>query len=168
MKLFGNPEGLELLARVLIFLGDPEAEQVLSHVADRGAVLRSALGFLKGEDRQEAAFLTAYLLGDAPLLEEAVRGMDFGHPRFSPYAVPAFLKLADLFYMKGKLTKALSYYREVVRRSGADSEERWWALFRLAVIGEQLKDRETLKWVVKEAKDKDNIWSRVIATLWEG
>ncbi len=188
LKLFGDPQGTELLARVLVFLGDPEAERVLPYVADRGvslllqgkmhilrgdgekagAVLRTALSLLKGEDRQEATLLTAYLTGDPSLLEEAIGEIDFEHPRFSPYAVPAFLRLADLFYQRGKLKKALSYYREVVRRSGSESEERWWALFRLAIIAERLRDEETLKWVVKEAKDKDNIWSRVIATLWEG
>jgi len=51
---------------------------------------------------------------------------------------------------------------------GKDHEAYWWAMFRLAVLSERMRDEETLKWVVKQAKEDDNIWSRVIRTLWEG
>ncbi len=188
MRVFGDPPGLELLARVLVFLGDEEAEKILPYVVDEGVfrllwgkiyilrneygkaveVLRSAQKLLKGDDRTEARLLVAYLTEDPRLLESVAGEVDFGSPRFAPYAVSVFVKMADLFYSRGELGKALSYYREVVSRSGEETEEYWWALFRSALIGEQLRDGEVLKWVVNRAKGKDNIWSRVIATLWEG
>jgi len=149
---------MELLARVLVFLGDSEAEKILPYVADEGVsrflrgkiyilqgekgraveALSSAAKLLRGDDLLEADLLTAFLLEDIRMLERISRKTDFSHPRFKPYAVPVFLRLADLLYAGGRHREALSYYREVVRR------------------------------VVNRAKDKDNIWSRVIVTLWEG
>ena len=187
LKLFGNPKGIEMLARSLVFLGSPRSEEVISLLKDttlrdfltakllllKGDVekstklLEGSLEKLKGDDRREAQLLLSYLKGDLKLLEEVASSVDFKKERFLHYAPTVFLRLADGFFDMGNLKKSLEYYRKVVELKGTD-EDYWWALFRIAYISEKLGDSETLKWVVKQAEESDNIWSRSIRTLWEG
>ena len=187
LRVFSDQKSLSLLARSLVFLGDEEARKILPFLRDEGLrdfltaklnairgnhnraleLLRRSLPLLKGEDRREAQLLLGYLKEDPSLLEKVIKEIDFGSERFAPYRRLVLLRLADLFYRKGDLNRSLGYYREVVR-SGVKDRSYWWAMFRLALLSERMKDEETLKWVVKRAKEEDNIWSRVIRTLWEG
>ena len=187
LKLFGNPKGIEMLARSLVFLGSPRSEEVIPLLKDttlrdfltakllllKGDIekstklLEGSLEKLKGDDRKEAQLLLSYLKGDIKLLEEVASSVDFKKERFLHYAPTVFLKLADGFFDRGNLKKSLEYYRKVVELKGTD-EDYWWALFRIAYISEKLGDSETLKWVVNQTEGSDNIWSRSIRTLWEG
>ncbi|WP_457600026.1 hypothetical protein [Hydrogenivirga sp.] len=186
-KVLGSQPWVELLARSLIYLGDKEAEKVLPYVKNEGVyrllyakllllgdnreealkTLKESLPLLKGDDLLEARLLSAYLNNSAEELERVSSEANFKKERFKHYAPLIFVKLADLYYDKGNLEKSLSYYRKVVQE-GIGGENYWWAMFRIALISERLKDRETLKWVVKKAKEEDNIWSKVIRSLWEG
>lgn len=186
-KLFSDQNSLSLLARSLVFLGEREAYQVIPLLQDEALrdfltaklsiiegdrekgilLLKKSLPSLGGEDRKEASLLLGYLQEDPAMLEEAMKGLDFSGERFSAYRRLVLLKLADLFYDKGEIKKSFDYYREVVK-DGAEDQDYWWAMFRLALLSERMQDTETLKWVVNRAKEKDNIWSRVIRTLWEG
>ena len=185
--LFGTQEGVELLARSLLFLGDDEAGNLVTRIAKNGIrklllgklyllkgdrkkalkLLRESLPGLEGDDLLEAKLLHAYLSENPEELEKAIAEIDFRKDRFAPYEPVMLLKTADLYYEKGNLEKALTFYRRVVSM-GEGEEGYWWAMFRTALISERLEDKRTLKWVVKRAKEKDNIWSRVIRTLWEG
>jgi len=186
-KVYGTESGIELLARSMLFLGDTEVVKVLPYIKDEGIYrflyaqlnliegnygeatryLEESVTLLKGEDRLEARLLSAYLRNSPEELERVLAEVDLGKERFSHYAPLVFTKLADLYYDRGDLRKALGYYRKVAD-AGTEDENYWWAMFRIAVISETLKDQETLKWVVKRAKEGDNIWSRVISSLWEG
>ncbi len=187
LKVFSDQESLSLLARSLVFLGDSTAYEVLPLLKDENLrnfltaklriiernhqealeLLRASVDGLEGDDRKEAQILLGYLGNDTALMEKALGEVDFGKERFSPYRPLLLLKVADLYYDRGDLGKASEYYRRVIQ-GGEEERGYWWALFRLALISERLRDEETLKWVVKRAKEKDNIWSRVIRTLWEG
>ena len=186
-KIYGTPAGMELLARSMVFLGDREVVKVLPYVKDEGVYkflyaqlsliggnrkeavkyLLESLPLLKGEDLLEARLLSAYLQDAPEELEKVLAEVDFKRERFSQYAPLVLTKVADLYYDRGDLRKALRYYRRVVELY-AEGDNYWWAMFRVAVISERLKDSETLKWVVKRAKEEDNIWSKVIRSLWEG
>jgi len=186
LKVFGDQKSLELLARSLVFLGDGDAQKILPHLEDRGIqlflkgklylirnklkdslrILKEAQKFLKDRDRKEATLLIAYLKSDLPLMVRIAKEVNFEDPRFSSYAVPLYLRIADLLYTKGNITTAEEFYKKILHKADENSEEYWWALFRLAVIAETSRDQQTLKQVVKRAKEKDNIWSRVILTLW--
>ncbi len=186
-KVFGNEDGIELLARSLVFLGDREAEKVLPYLKDEGVYkllyaklsilrgrenesvkyLEESVPLLRGEDLLEAKLLNSYLGNDLKGLEEVVSKVNFKSERFSPYAPLVFMRMADLYYEKGNLRKSLELYRKVAGLKPGE-EDYWWAMFRMALISEVLKDEKTLKWVVKRAKEKDNIWSKVIRSLWEG
>ena len=187
LKLFGSPEGLELLARSLVFLGEHEAETIVGRLENKGLkeflraklhiikgnfepaskLLSVAIKSLKGEDLLEAELLLAYLNNSPGELESVAQKIDFKKERFSHYAPLILNRLADLYYDRGNFKKALSYYKRVVQISD-EGEDYWWSMFRIALIGELTEDKETLKWVVKEAEKEDNIWSKVIRTLWEG
>jgi tetratricopeptide (TPR) repeat protein len=187
LTLFSGEEERELLARSLVFLGDLGARKILPFLKDGSLfrfleaqililegrigealpLLEASLEGLEGDDRREAQILVSYLRNDPLGLEEATRGLDLKHPRFSGYAPLIFLKLGDLYFSRGDLEKSALYYRKAVDL-GTRDEVYWWALFRLALIGEKTGDAEILSWVVKKAKEEDNIMSRVITTLWEG
>ncbi len=187
LRVFSDQESLSLLARSLVFLGDETAYEVIPLLKDEPLknfltaklkiiegdekkaleLLRVSVIKLEGDDKKEAQILLGYLGEDTALLEKTLSEVDFKRERFAPYRSMLLLRLADLHYEKGNLKKAYDYYRQIAR-----SEEKgkgyWWALFRLALISERMRDEDTLKWVVKRAKEEDNIWSRVIRTLWEG
>ncbi len=179
--------GVELLARSLVFLGDERAEEAVKLLRDENLkmflraklhliedrtdeairLLKKSLRGLKDKDLLEAKLLLAYLGDDEKLLREVAKEDITKDERLSFYAPLILLKLADLLYMKGELEQALELYIKVTKLTD-EGDSYWWSLFRIAVISEAIGDSETLKWVVKEVKDKDNIWSRTIRTLWEG
>ncbi len=186
LRIFRDQESIVKLSRSLVFLGDDEAEKILPLLKDRALLkflyaklmivkgefrqalklINESLPKLSDEDRLEAELLVGYLKNDQALLEKVVRRIDFKNPRFSYYRIPFLIKLADLYYSRGEFKKAMHLYREVVREG--EGSFYWWAMFRIALISERLKDSQTLKWVVKRAKEEDNIWSKVIRILWEG
>ncbi|WP_121012874.1 tetratricopeptide repeat protein [Hydrogenivirga caldilitoris] len=187
LKILGNQKGVELLARSLVFLGDKRAEKVLPLVKDEGIHrfllgqlsilqdkrdealkhLQESISHLKGEDKLEAELLSVYLKGSPEELEKVIGKVDFRNERFSNYEPVVLVRTADLYYDNGNMEKALSFYKRVTDRATEDNNY-WWSMFRIAVISESMKDNTTLKWVVKRAKEKDNIWSRAIRSLWEG
>jgi tetratricopeptide (TPR) repeat protein len=187
LKVFGDELGMELLARSLVFLGDKEALSVLSHIKDEGLrkflsakmmileerkdeairYLNESIPLLKGDDLLEARLLSAYLKRNLSELERVAEETDFKKERFSAYAPLILSELADLYYGRKDFQKAMDYYKRVAELEPR-GEDYWWALFRMALIGELTKDEKILKWVVKRAKEEDNIWSKVIRTLWEG
>ncbi len=187
LTLFSDQRSLTLLARSKVFLGDDTALEIIPFIKDEGVrslltakldmlkgrenralnLLKNALGKLSGEDEKEAQLLVAYMENKAQDLERLLKEIDFSHPRFAGYKIPALVKLADLLYQEGDLPSALNYYKMVVKEDKGNTSY-WWSLFRIAMIGERLEDEKTLKWVVKRAKEEDNIWSRAIRTLWEG
>jgi tetratricopeptide (TPR) repeat protein len=188
MKLFGDKSGKELLARALTYTGDDRAIEVIPLLEDPYLanflkaqifliknrpilavnLLERALPGLKGEDRLEARLLMYFLREDRDELEDAVLMTDFGSRRFSPYGEIVLTKLADLCFEEKDYRCAIEYYKKVIEMGNKEGELYWWAVFRTAVAGELIESDETLKWVVNLAKEKDNIWSRVILTLWEG
>ena len=184
LRVFGDQVSLQKLARAMVFLGDEGANDIVVLLRDRslsdflmaklrilegdrnGAVslLDRSLSGLTGEDRLEAEVLLGYLKEDASLLEDVLPKLE-GRGRLSSYRPLVLLKLADLNYSAGNLKKAALYYREALE-SGVEGRQRWWAMFRLALLSEKLGDQETLKWVVERTKGEDNIWSRAIMVLW--
>ena len=187
LRIFKGEKERELLARSLVFLGDGRARSLLPFLRDRSLsrfleakvlivegrkeealpLIEEALRGLKGKDRLEAELLLGYLSEDAERIEKAVKEIDFEDPRFSGYATLVFLKLGDAYYSAGDLKRSALYYRKIAEM-GPKDEIYWWAMFRLALIGERTGDEETIRWVVKRAKGEDNIMSRVITVLWEG
>ncbi len=186
LTLFGEEER-EILARSLVFVGDKRVKKILPFLKDENVseflrakmlilegdfgeavkVLQRVRDRLRGDDLKEANLLIHYLQGDPYRLEEVLRSIDLKHPRFSGYGPSLFLRLGDTYFSKGNLERSAYYYRKIVEGDRKD-EVYWWALFRLALIGERTGNQETLRWVVKKAKEEDNIMSRVITTLWEG
>jgi len=187
LKVLGGQKSLQILARSLIFLGDREARKLLPYIKDEGVysllyaklliledkkesaaeVLRKGLNSMKGEDLLEGKLLLAYLSEDPEGMKEMLKSVDFKNPRFSYYRPILLIKLADLLYDRGDMKGALAYYREILKEEVPEGTK-GWAMFRVALISERIKDRNTLQWVVKKAKEMDNIWSKVIRTLWEG
>lgn len=187
LKVFGDQRSLETLARSMIFLGDKEVKKLLPYIKDEGVysllyaklliledkkdsavkVLKKGLDSMKGDDLLEGKLLLAYLSEDLEGMKEVFKSLDFKSPRFASYRPVLLIKLADLLYDRGDMKGALSYYREILKES-VPEETKGWAMFRIALISENIKDGRTLKWVVRKAKEMDNIWSRVIRTLWEG
>ncbi len=187
LSVFGGDEERELLARSLVFVGDSIARKVLPFLKDHSLfnfleaqmlilegrmddavkLLKKSLQGLEGDDRKEAELILSYLMGDPKGLEEAVKSVDLKHPRFSGYTPVVFLRLGDEHFLAGELRKSAEYYRKVVEL-GMRDDAYWWALFRLALIGERTGDMEMISWVVSKAREEDNIMSRVIRTLWEG
>ena len=186
-KVFGAEKGWETLARSLTHLGDELAIEVVPKIKDKSLYyflgaqihilkkrpilainfLEKSLDGLKGDDLAEAKFLLYLLRGHRDGLENAVQAMDFNKERFKAYRTLAFLKLGDLSYNDGDYRDAIGYYKKVIEE-GKKGDIYWWALFRTAISAEKIGSGRTLKWVVKNAKEEDNIWSRIILTLWEG
>ena len=187
LKIFGDQRSLETLARSLIFLGDGEVRRLLPYIRDEGVysllyakllilenkkdnaieILKRGLKSMKGEDLLEGRLLLAYLSEDIEGLEEVLKIVNFKSPRFTPYRPVLLIKLADLLYDRGDMKESLVYYRKILEENVSEATK-GWAMFRIALISERIKDMKTLRWVVKEAERMDNIWSRVIRTLWEG
>ena len=187
ITLLGEGGGIELLARSLVFLGDPKAKEVIDLVPDPEVaqflrakmlivegkykealdLLKQTLPQLSGDDLLEAKLLIGIVGESLKDLQEAVAQLDFKKDRFSPYESIALLKLADLFYENGNLEQAKKTYRRIVE-TGKKDQNYWWALFRLAVLADMTKDKDLMAWVVNKAREGDNIWSKAIRVLWEG
>jgi len=186
--IFGTREGWETLARCLTYSGDDLAVEILPRLENRylywflGAqihilknrpilavnFLERSLEGLRGEDRLEAQILLYLLREDRDRLENVVLRTDFKDERFKPYKSLVYLKIADLSFADGDYREAIEYYKKVIEMGEKVGDVYWWSLFRTALSGELMNSRKTIKWVVKKAEGKDNIWSRVIRTLWEG
>ena len=184
--LLGTQKNLELFARAMTYRGDSLAFDVFPYLLNDSLYrflraqfyllenrpilalnyLERALSGLKGEDRLEAELLMGYMKEDRTTLESMVEKLT--SKRLKPYSTVLYLKIADLSYREGDLRKAIEYYKKVVETADTKDTSYWWAMFRIALAGEKLKSGETIKWVVNRAKEEDNIWSRVIRTLWEG
>ncbi len=179
--------GAESFVRASLFLGDREtfweqvkmmregaekrflaAKMMLIEGRESEAVdiLKRVQESLKGGDRTEAELLIAYYSGDMERLEGIVQSLKEDSPRFKGYLIPAYIRLADYHFGAGNFKKSMAYYSKYLELTPEDKEGYWWALYRIGKIAEYLGDEEKLKWVVNKALGKDNIWSRVIQTLW--
>lgn len=186
LKLFGDQKGVLKLVRALVFLGDAEAKKLLPYVKDESlskfllaklkllegkvndavGLIKDSLADLKGEDRLEAEILLGYLTDNVELLEKHLPVLTKKEGRLAPYLPMVLVKLGDTYYDKGKLDTSLTYYKKALEVTSG--EQRWWVMFRVALLSEKVGDENTLKQVVNEAKEEDNIWSRAIRALWEG
>ncbi len=186
LKIFEEGKGFEILVRSLVFLGDEEAEKLVEFIKDENLkkflkakiniykgnfetalkLLEEVKDKLKDEDKIEAGLLYAYLKEDLTLLESVASKVNFEDERFKNYRVLVLLKLADGFYETGNYKKAKKYYTDIVETLEPQKPEYWWALFRLALIGEITDDKELIEWVVKKSEGGNNIWSRAISVIW--
>ncbi len=173
--------GYEKLARAVVYLGDLKLKSVpekldeplkgfllgqllLLEGSEEGLrMIESSLQGLTGADRLEALFIKGIYRKDVKLLESLVA--EELPQRALPYLEPALLELGDFYYSRGQYEKAKIYYRKYLENA-QESDLYWLVAYRLAKSGELTKDRETINWVVKKAKGKDNIISRVIIILW--
>ncbi len=186
--VFGTKEGWEILARSLTYTGDELAVDVIPRLENKSLYwflgaqihilknrpvlavnfLERSLQGLRGDDRTEAQLLLYFLRDDRERLENVVLRTDFQNERFGQYSPIIYLKLGDLSFAEKDYRSAIEYYKKVIEMGEKVGEGYWWALFRTALSGELMRSEKTIKWVVKKAEEKDNIWSRVILTLWEG
>ena len=187
-RVFGTREGWELLARSLTYTGNELAVEVIPRLENKSLYwflgaqihilknrpilavnfLERSLDGLRGDDRIEAQLLLYFLREDRERLENVVLRTDFKKERFRQYRPIVYLKLGDLSFGERDYRGAIEYYKKVIEMGEKAGEGYWWALFRTALSGELMRSEKTIKWVVKKAEGKDNIWSRVILALWEG
>lgn len=183
-KAFGK--GIKKFAEASLFLGDKNFWEQVNMMRDgveksflvakmmivegreseAVGILRKVSDSLEKEDRLEAELLIAYYSGDMSKLEKLVGAVDVNSPRFRGYITPSYMKLADYHFGQGNYERALDYYTKYMKDVSEEMESYWWALYRVGKIAEYLGDEERIKWVVNKASGKDNIWSRVILTLW--
>ncbi len=130
------------------------------------SLLRNAVEGIKDKERYTALFLIAYQSNSIEdyekFLKEAenIKERDF----LKEYAM---LKLADRYFEKGNYKKAKIYYRRFIDYKNNERDHYfWWAVFQMGRIGEIMKDRKTIKWVVKKAEETNNIWSKAIMAIW--
>ncbi len=186
LKLLGTQKNLELLARATTYRGNTLAFDIFPYLINdslyrflRGKFylledrpilalnyLERSMDGLRGEDRLEARILASYLRDDRRGLEALIN--EITSERLKPYLRVLYLKLADLSYEEGDFSEAVKYYRKVVESGDKKGMSYWWSMFRIALAGEKMGSTDTIKWVVNRVKEEDNIWSRVIRTLWEG
>ncbi|MDW8066165.1 MAG: hypothetical protein RMI50_00640 [Aquificaceae bacterium] len=118
---------------------------------------------LTAEDRHEASLILGIYKKDAKMLEALLN--EKLPDRFNSYIEIALLEVGDFYYLRGEYAKAKTYYRKYLE-TAQEGDLYWFIAYRLAKAGELTKDQETIDWVVKKAKGKDNIISRVIIALW--
>ncbi len=130
------------------------------------STLRTVRESLEDKDRLEAELLIAYYSADLETLEKLISKLNGNLPRFRGYLPPSYIKLADYYFGQGDFEKSSMYYEKYMELVPDNTESYWWALYRIGKIAEYTGDTEKMKWVVNRASKADNIWSRVILTLW--
>ena len=129
-------------------------------------LLKKALKGLKSEEKITAMFLIAYLndkIGDYEKFLKVVENVK-GRSFFKEYAI---LRLADKYFEVGNYKRSKFYYKKFIDYKDKNRDYYfWWAMFRMGRIGELTKDMKTIKWVVKKAKETNNIWSEAILAIW--
>lgn len=186
LSVFKNPESVELLARALLYKGDDEFIKVVKllpkspvrkfleakywfvkgsrEVSQR--LLKESMHKLEGLDKLEA-YLLYYYLSKSPYINEVLYLSEEYEP-MRGYFPHAYRIAGDIYFEKEMCSEAKDMYKRFLKEYKTKDELYKLTLVKLGSCAERQKDRETLEFVLKEAKSFKDTVGRAILSLWGG